>query len=101
MNQSIRTSGIVWTSLFKLFFFSGLFSVGLLVVLLGILAGFDVPGVTFTFNDEVVTGFKAFLMSLAFAPIISLIFAFLFSILFGFGQWVMSKFMAIELWYKS
>jgi hypothetical protein len=97
--MSVVTKGLSAGSLYKILFIGNVFSLGPVIVIMGILSLFDLSHIQF--GETTLTGIYGFLASLILAIIIPLISALTNWVILGFGLWVYHRFGHLKITYKT
>jgi len=99
MKQKIRSKGLTAGSLFKVIWIGFLFSIGPIMLMVGIMSllGHNV----IFFEGKPVIGVEGLLSSLVLLPVFATFFTVTLWVMLSIGCWIYSRFASMELTYKS
>ena len=96
---TVVTKGLAPGSLFKLIFVGLTFSLGFIIIFMGILSLFGISVITI--NEEVKTGITGFLYSLALAPVFTTLLSLAVWLYILLGIWIYTRFRSLTIRYQT
>lgn len=98
MKKEIVTKGLSAGSLFKVVLIGLGLSIGLLIILAGLLSIFGAE--TIEWNDKPVTGLSGFLLSLIMAPVFVGVFSSMIWLFLVVGNWLYTRVKTVTIRYR-
>lgn len=96
--KTVISKGVTFGSLFKIFFLGLFFSLGIPLLVLGVLA--MLGNHIFFWDNQVILGLKGLLFGIVLAPSIAITMGFLLSAIVGFGLWLYTRLFFLRVTFK-